>query len=209
MKQFIVVALVTALGAVAGFFVGKYVEGHAPLPAPPVPWGAEFRHPAPPNWRRTHPINRAELVTRIRDLQPQLAAFQARLHAIDEQFNRSFDALLSPEQKRTHADRMATGQRRRRDLRGENSSAPLTDNQISFMLHEEAEHTILWDVVIPLRLDVLTKEYNLSDAQREQVRHLLEVRRAQFLDLVDSSPPPSVWLSRLSGMVQRLSPPPK
>ncbi|MGH7996272.1 MAG: hypothetical protein ACREFX_07970 [Opitutaceae bacterium] len=200
MKQFAVVALVTAVGFVAGLFAGIYFESHRPLPPPPVPFGAEFRHRGAAR-RWSGRIDRAQLIARIREIQPQLEAFRRQLGEIDAQFSRDFDAVLNPEQRSEHAEQV----RRHLSHRPPSTGRPLTDDQISFMLRDESAHTVLWDVVIPLRLDLLTREYKLTEAQQTQVRELLKQRRERFLALVDRSPPPSVWLSRLAPMVERLA----
>ena len=58
-----------------------------------------------------------------------------------------------------------------------------------------------------MRLDSLTRDYQLDDTQREIVRALLKERREKVIALIDSSPPPSVSLIRLAPFVQRLAQP--
>jgi hypothetical protein len=60
-----------------------------------------------------------------------------------------------------------------------------------------------------MTLDRMATELNLDEAQRDKVRDLLRVRREKFIELVDSVPPPSLMLSRLAPMAQRLSQPVK
>lgn len=204
MKQFAVVALVTAVGFIAGIFAGRYLERHSPLPAPPIALFSEFNHGPRPNSRWTRPINRAELVKRIQAIQPQLQAFEKGLEDINAEFSRNFEAILT-------ADQRARYTQRRRVPPHARDNSPLSDDRIVYLLREEPERTVLWDVVIPIQLDHLTADLKLDDAQREQLRALLRKRRGEFLALIDSSPPPSVQLYRLAPYVQRLqgaAPPP-
>ncbi len=198
----LIVAVITLVGFIGGVAAGIWYEGHRPLPPPPVPFMSEFGRPLPPPSHRP-PVNRKELVARIEALRPQLEAFRRRMDEIGSQFDRDFDLLLNPEQKAKHAAEL----RRRRASRGTPDTRPLSDDEITRIMRDQAEWTVLGDVVIPFRLDRLTREFKLDDGQREKVRRLLLTRRTQFLELVDSSPPPSVGLSRLAQMVERLKEP--
>lgn len=209
MKQRLFAAVISALVFVAGIVAGMWMERHRPLPPPPLPLGSEFIHGAPgrggPYAWRNHPVNRAELIAQVQSLRPQLEAFQARMKAIDDEFDRGISQVLSPEERlhraaklKRHADESWSSK--------ENGPA-LTDTQIISLLRDQPARTILWDVVIPFRLDYFTREYHLDDVQREKVRTLLKERRERVLELVDSSPPPSVMLGRLAPLIQRLAPP--
>ena len=69
--------------------------------------------------------------------------------------------------------------------------------------------TLAFFVVIPMTLEQMTTDLKLDDAQREKVRDFLRVRREKFIELVDSAPPPSLMLSRLAPLAQRLGAPAK
>jgi hypothetical protein len=61
-----------------------------------------------------------------------------------------------------------------------------------------------------MTLERMSMDLKLDDAQRAKVKDFLRVRREKFIELVDSVPPPSLLLSRLAPVAQRLgSPPPK
>lgn len=60
-----------------------------------------------------------------------------------------------------------------------------------------------------MTLEVMTNNLKLDDAQRDKVKDLLRVRREKFIELVDSVPPPSLMLSRLAPVAQRLGEPAK
>ena len=126
------------------------------------------------------------------------------MDAIDAQFEKDLDPILTPEERIHHAERL----KRHRDGREQKDDGrPLSDDRIAYILQEQPAQTFLWEVIIPLRLDALTRDYKLDEDQREKVRALLKVRRDKLLELVDSSPPPSVRLSRLIPLVQRLGQP--
>jgi hypothetical protein len=59
-----------------------------------------------------------------------------------------------------------------------------------------------------MKQDSLIKDLKLTDAQQLKTRELLRDRREKFLAIVDSTPPPSIMLSRLAPAAQRLAPAP-
>jgi hypothetical protein len=205
MKQRLFVALTSVLFFMAGIVGGMWIERHRPLPPPPLGLGSEFFHGKPGSDYfpgRNHPFDRAELIARVQSIQPQLEAFQAQMKQIDAEFDREIDPVLTPEQRTQRAEhlkRHASGNQWPKE-----NGPRLTDAEIIDLLRERPARTILWDVVIPFRLDFLVREYHLDDAQREKVRTLLKERRDKILELVDRSPPPSVMLGRLAPLMQRL-----
>ena len=208
MKQRIYVAILTALIFGVGYVAGLYTERHRPLPGPPVQFLGEFAPPKAPADAAAQrggpkPINRAEILGMVRSLLPQLQAFQQRSEEIDAQFEHDLDPILTPEQRVKHADEI----KKHLEHLQRDENRPLTDGVMAYLIREVPSHTISMYVVIGLPLDEQTKRYNLDPAQREQVRALLRQRRDRYLALVDSSPPPSVMLSRLAPLVQRLAEP--
>ena len=210
MKRGFFIALLTAFAFGAGFFANQWMERHRPLPPPPGPFGWEFSHSRSGGRfgepRRDRPLNRTELRARIAELNPQIEEFRARLAAIDADFGRELDKILTPEQRKQHSEHMGKVQDNR--SAEEKAPKPVSDDQISYMLRDRPAQTILWDVVIPFRLDMLTRTCKLDDSQREQVRALLKTRRDKVLELIDSSPPPSVMLARIAPWVERFVQPP-
>ena len=79
----------------------------------------------------------------------------------------------------------------------------LTSEQIA-SLQQRPLYKLLAVVVVPQRLEWLTNDLKLDDEQKEKARGILVQRRDKFLALVDSSPPPSLTLSRLAPLAQRL-----
>ncbi len=52
----------------------------------------------------------------------------------------------------------------------------------------------------------MTKEYKLDAGQQTKTRALLALRRSQFIALLDSTAHPTIRLSRLAPLVQRVVP---
>ena len=69
--------------------------------------------------------------------------------------------------------------------------------------------SIYWNVVVIPHLEWYTKEYSLDPAQQNQVRTLLALRRNKFVALLDSTPHPSIRLSRLAPLIERVGAPAK
>ena len=63
-------------------------------------------------------------------------------------------------------------------------------------------------VTVTPRLEWMTKEYKLDAAQQTKTRALLSLRRNQFIALLDSTQHPTIKLSRLAPLVQRVAPSP-
>jgi hypothetical protein len=208
MNRRILVALSTAAIFLAGYATGVWHENNQPLPTPPVTVGAEFGHSKlsyPFATHRDHPINRKELVARIQDLKPQLEEFRSKLIAIDQSFTVEFKKLLTDEQLMRFEDRA-----KRRELsrsKGNKHGTLLSDAEIEALMWELPARNLIGEVVLPLRLDMLSREYKLDDNQKTRTNDLLKQRRTLVLTLIDSSPPPSVQLMRLAPYIQRIAKP--
>src|SRR5271166_6136210 len=114
MRGNVLVVLATVALFVAGLFVGVWTERSRPLPPPPGPM-KEFQPPgnampAPAASRQKWfvggngpggrlPVSPQELRKRLDLLIPQIADFQQRVDAIEQQFRTAFNAILTPDQK--------------------------------------------------------------------------------------------------------------
>ena len=128
-----------------------------------------------------------------------MEAFKARVNEIYSEFDRDIETVLTPDQK-------ALYEKRFRSQRGPAGDKPLSDEQIDQLL-QRPFRTLAYFVVIPMTLDRMSTELNLDEAQRGKVKDFLRVRREKFIELVDSSPPLSLMLSRLAPIAQRLAEP--
>jgi Spy/CpxP family protein refolding chaperone len=202
--RFLAVLLTLAVFAV-GFGAGTWAERHRPFPGPPAALMEEFgakRTPAPGT--QEPPVNRAELLEQIAKIRPEIDSFRERTNEIYAQFDRDMLTVLTPEQEATYVKKF----RSQRVLQPQDEDKPISDDEIQRLL-QRPFRTLAFFVVVPMTLDRMATELKLDDAQRDKVRDLLRVRREKFIELVDSVPPPSLMLSRLAPVAQRLSQPVK
>ncbi|HYD85218.1 MAG TPA: hypothetical protein VEA63_14230 [Opitutus sp.] len=206
MKQRFLIALLTIAVLGAGFFAGVWTERNAcKVPKPPAllgelsaPQSNLSPTPAAPK------VNTAELAAEIEKLRPEIEKFRLRMLEIDREMDRDIDAILRPDQ----SEKFQAIVKYYADLRAKEAAAgtlstPLTPEEIT-KLQQKPLYKMLSIVVVPMRLEWNTRDLNLDERQREQLRELLKQRRDKFLALVDSSPPPSLTLSQLVPLAQRL-----
>lgn len=207
MKQRILIAVLTLAVLGAGYAAGIWTERNfCKVPLPPQLLGeltdATSQQAAPKPPKADH----AALAAEIERLRPQIDAFRKRIGEIDREMDRDIEAMLNPRQ-RVRFQEVVTKfaeLRKKEDAKFE-SPTPLTDEEIARLRQQPLYH-LLAIVVIPMRLEWNTRDLNLDAGQQKQLRTILEARRSKFLELVDSSPPPSLTLSRLAPVAQRLVP---
>lgn len=210
-----VIPLLVALAFSAGFVARMYTARARTLPLAPTP-GTEFMRssaPAPGSEKASagasaeRGLNREKLVSEMQKIRPQIDVYRQRMDEIGNEFDRAFYALLNPEQ-RAHFEARQERHAKKKAKRAANeaSGEPLTDQEIE-KLRREPLWNALWSVAVNWRLEFLCKEYGLDDHQRGQVCGLLKARREKFLDLVDSTPPPTISYSELARQAQKLAVP--
>ena len=213
MKQRLLIALFTVLVFGAGFAARIWTEDDQALPPPP-PAGGEFvRAPAGDAKAKAEPRrgpDRAKMILDIEKLRPQIDAYRGRLEAIEADFQRDFILVLSPAQRATYdtAKKKGAEDRAKRDAKAAADTGPLTDDQIE-RLRQRPLWNALYSVAISWPFDRLKEIYKLDQTQQAKVRELLRVRREKFIELVDSTPPPSITLSELARQTQKLATPAK
>ena len=216
MKQRLVIALLAALCFAAGFAARSWTEEGPAVPPPPAALGSEFTRtaPAPAAAARrgstTQPLNRTKLVAEIEKNRSQIDAYKKRLDEIDAEFERDLAPLLTAEQR----EKFAAQQKRNAERRARGiaavaaDTAPLSDEQI-FHLQYRPLYSVLGEVSLSMRFESLNHDLKLDDAQQARVRDLLHARRQKFLDIVDAVPPPSIIMSRLAPVVEKIATEPK
>jgi hypothetical protein len=209
MRDRVLAALLTLAVFAAGFGAGLWAERHRPFPAPPGAFMGEFGARPGHGPRNVPPVNRAELSEQIEKLRPEMEAFRARITEIYAQFDRDIDPILTPEQRGIYAKRFQAhrGFGPPPEIVADDEKT-LTDDQISQLL-QRPFRTLAFFVVIPMTLERMSNDLKLDEPQKDKVRDLLRVRREKFIELVDSAPPPSLMLSRLAPLAQRLGAPAK
>lgn len=153
------------------------------------------------------PPNAAKLAAEIERLRPQIEAFQTRMEEIDAEMDKKVLALLKPDQLPLW-DKMLKRrvEYREKEEAGIIGNNLLTSEQIA-SLQQRPLYKLLAVTIVPQRLVWLAGDLKLDEAQQVAAKEILRERRDKFLELVDSSPPPSLTLSRLAPMAKRLGEP--
>lgn len=205
MRDRVLAALLTLAVFAVGFGAGTWAERHRPFPGPPAAFMSEFgAKPSPPAPAPNPPVNRAQLLEQIEKIRPEIESFRARTDEIYAQFDRDMLTVLTPEQDAAYLKKF----RPQHAPGPQDDEKPLSDEEIERLLQRPLR-TLAYFVVLPMTLDRMVTELKLDDSQRDKVRDFLRVRREKFIELVDSVPPPSLMLSRLAPVAQRLGQPAK
>jgi hypothetical protein len=209
MKQRILIALLTIVVVAAGFFAGRWAERNScKIPKPPRLLGElspqkqddSGVQPKPPK------VNVAGLAAEIERLRPQVAHFRERMLELDREMDGEILAILNPAQRQIFEGLIKKyAAIREKEDAALQTDRPLTTQEI-VRLQQDPLYKMLEIVVVPMRLEWSIHDLGLDPAQQEQIRKILEGRRQKFLELVDSSPPPSLKLSKLVPIAQRLVP---
>jgi hypothetical protein len=206
MKKNLLTIVATIAVFTAGVFAGMWIQRNQPVPAPPIGIMGELRDvpltgtPHAPNAEAHKPQDLVALKSEMDHLKPEIEEFKRKVEPIKTEFREKLEAVLTPEQReklKELSERFNNpppqqpgkpeGPRRRGD--GLDSLFPI--------------------VIVPATLDRLTDKLALSPEQRTAVHALLLNRRQKFLELVDTSPPPSLKLQRLAPLVPQIASPPQ
>ena len=208
MTQRVFVPLLTAVVFVAGYGARAWTERGGPVPPPPAGLANEYaRAPSAPGAKAAAQLDRAKLVAEIEKMRPQIVAYSAQVAEISTEFDREFALVLAtPEQK----EKFAGNQKKsaEHDAKKKADTTPLSDEDIQ-RERDRPLSSIYWMVTVTPRLESLTKDYALDAEQQAKVRALLALRRNKFTALLDSTPHPSIRLSRLAPLVERVVVPAK
>ena len=207
MRDRLLATLLTIAVFATGFGAGLWYERHRPVPPPPGAFLAEYGGRRP-GTRVAPAANRAQLLEQIEAIRPQMEAFKARIAEIYGEFDRDMDSVLTQDQKAVYEKKFKATRTFAPPPDVAVGDEPLSDEQIERLM-QRPFRTLAYFVVVPMTLDRMTTELKLDDGQREKVRDFLRVRREKFIELVDSSPPLSLVLSRLAPLAQRLGQPGK
>jgi hypothetical protein len=206
MKDRVLAALLTLAVFAAGFGSGLWAERHRPFPAPPGSFMGEFGKPSAKPAKT--PVNRAELLEQVDRLRPEMETFRGQMTEIYAQFDSDVEPILTPEQRNVYAKKFKAHRGFGPPPEIVTDDQPLSDDQIEQLL-QRPFRTLAFFVDIPMTLDRMATVLKLDDAQRDKMKDLLRIRREKFIELVDSAPPPSLMLSRLAPLVQRITAPAK
>ena len=207
MTQRVFVALLTVLVFVAGYGARVLTEPRPSVPPAPAVLAQAYVHTAPGgDAKGKRQLDRAKLVAEIEKLRPQIVAYTAQVDEINGEFDREFLQLLQPAQKEKY---LASLKRwAERDAKRLADRAPLSDEDIQ-RAQDRPLTFVYYMVTITPRLEMLTKDYELDANQQASARALLSLRRNKFIALLDSTPHPSIRLSRLAPLIERVAAPAK
>ncbi|PTY08224.1 hypothetical protein DB347_01170 [Opitutaceae bacterium EW11] len=206
MKNILLTMAATIAVFALGVLAGRWMQRTQPVPPPPIGIMGEIRDvplsgspyaPGPAPLRDPRQL-RAELDR----MRPAIEEFRRKVEPIKTEFREKLQELLTSEQ------------REKLNALDERFSAspPANSNGPGSRRHPRMSHdgidSIFPIVIVSAALDRLTEELKLNEGQQTAVRALLVKRREQFLELVDTSPPPSLRLGRIAPWVPRIAEPP-
>ena len=206
MTQRLFVAILTVAVFLAGFGARMWTEPRQPVPPVPAALAQEYARPPATDSKNKRQLDRAKLVADIEKLRPQIIAYTARVDEINAEFDREFVQILNPVQR----EKFLADQKKRaeRDAKRIASRSPLSDEDIQ-REKDGPFNFIYWMVTVNPSLEWRTKEYGLDAAQQNTTRSLLGLRRNKFIALFDATPHPSIRLSRLAPLIERVAAPTK
>ena len=208
MTQRVFVALLTVAVFLAGYGARGFADRGRPVPPPPATLTQEYARPATTaaDAKTKQKLDRAKLLAEIEKLRPQIVAYTAQVAEIDAGFDREFAALLTPAQREKftlNKKKMAEHIEKKK-----NDTSLLSDEDIN-RERDRPLTDIYRQVTVTPPLEWMTKEYTLDAVQQTKTRALLSLRRNQFIALLDSTAHPTIRLSRLAPLVQRVAAPAK
>lgn len=208
MTQRVFVGLLTVVIFLGGYATRALTERDHPVPPPPVALANEYAAVRPTDPKHKQAVDRAKVIADIEKLRPQIESYRNQIDEVYAEFDREFVQILTPPQREKYlAYQKKWGDRQ---LKWKADSKPLTDDDI-MRARERPLTDIYWMVTITPRLERLTKEYTLDAAQQNTARALLTLRRNKFIALLDGTQHPSIRLSQLAPMIERVAakPPPQ
>lgn len=205
MTQRFFVAILTVVVFAAGYGTRALTDREKPVPAPPAELVREMqRASSEANPKPGDISERTKLVEEIQKLKPQIDAYTAHVQEIYAEFDKEFALLLTPSQR----EKFAVNQKKRADAitRRITDRRVLSDEELIRERDRPLTDIYRMCTVTP-SLEWMTKEYGLDSAQQVATRQLLSIRRNKFVALFDATPHPSIRLSRLASMIERVQGP--
>ena len=202
MIQRVFVALLTVAVFLAGYAVRGWADRKHPVPPPPAVVAQEYglRNAKGQDAKRRY--DPAKLVVEIQKNLPQIEAFRAQVEDIEAGYERELLDVFNAEQREKYlANKKRAAERGAKKVA---SSEPLTDEDI-YRERESPLANAYFKVAITYRLEELTRVYKLDAPQQTSVRALLTLRRDKYLALYDTAPHPTVRLSRLAPLIERVA----
>jgi hypothetical protein len=124
---------------------------------------------------------------------------------IEGEFSREFMQILNPEQR----EKFIAAQKKWAERKAKRMAKrePLSDEDIQ-REKEQPMTWIYWQVTVTPKLEEFTRDYKLDAPQQNSTRALLAMRRNKFIALYDATTHPSIRLSKLAPLIERVAPTP-
>ena len=203
--QRLLVALFTVVVFLAGYGARVWTEPRQVVPRAPAALAQEFARPSGSGKKKE--TNRAKLVAELQKLRPQIDSYQTQVSEIYAEFDREFAKILNPQQRAkfdANQKKWAEHDAKKRAKLESERTTPMTEEEI-MRARERPMSDVYRMVTVTPYLDIRTKEYGLDPAQQASTRALLSLRRTKFIALLDATPPPSIQLSRLAPLIERVA----
>lgn len=208
MNKILPFILTTLIGFIVGIFAGIWVMPVRPaISAPPASILDEIKD-APLGSGATAPAAAADLAATpdnqaaFQKIRAEMDDFRKKVDAIKSTLRDQMDPLLNDEQRTL----VKTWRERPAPL--PTSAQPLPAVPKARNFYEGFDSTITI-IMVPYSLERLDSNLHFTPEQKAAVRQLLLERRAKFLDLVDTTPPPSFKLIKLIPPEAQVPPPAK
>jgi len=195
MNKILPFILTTLIGFIVGILAGVWVMRTPPIPAPPASVLAEVSD-APLGSGATTPAALAatpDNQAALGQIRAEMDDFRKKVDAIKATLRDQMDPLLTDEQRT-----LVKSWHERPSLPPAATAAaqPLPAAPKARNFYEGFDATITI-IMVPYSLERLDANLHFTPAQKAAVLKLLIERRAKFLDLVDTTPPPSFKLIKL------------
>jgi hypothetical protein len=206
MTQRLLVALLTVVVFLAGYGARVWTEPRQAVPPAPAALAQEFARPANSTAKKKE-TDRAKLVAELEKLRPKIEAYRASVDEIYAEFDREFAKILTEPQRAKfdlNQKKQAEHDAKKRAKYESDRAIPLTEEEIMRARERPMTDVYRMCTVTP-KLESLTKEYGLDPKQQADARALITLRRTKFTALLDATEPPSISLSRLGPLLERVN----
>jgi len=199
MNKILFSILTTLIGFAVGILAGVWMTRTPPIPAPPAGILDEVRDAPLGSTTAATSADTADNQAAYQKIRAEMDDFRKKVDAIKSTLRDEMDPLLTSEQRalvKTWPERPpAVPTPAPAATATAAQTLPAAPKARNFYEGFDATITI---IMVPYSLERLDSRLHFTPEQKTAVRQLLLERRAKFLDLVDTTPPPSFKLIKLA-----------